>query len=161
MKKAALIFLAFSVKWGSHNFKMETILMDTLVIAQCGGWLRSYLRCWPPAEEPQRTKWPTAKIWLYKWVVFLVLNSTFMLLAFFFGKCMKSSFRKTTPLQATVLFKTHLQPIYTLTHLVLFNKTCSGCCTVTIWICEDFLMYCWRGITFIMCHFYLETKRVV
>jgi len=51
----------------AHVISNETFVMDTLVIAQCGGWLQSYLQRWPPAGETQRgTKWPVAKIRLFK-----------------------------------------------------------------------------------------------
>lgn len=61
----------------------ETLLRDTLVIVQRGGWLQRYLQCGPPTEESQRaTKWPTEKIWHCKWVFFLVSNSPSIFLPF-------------------------------------------------------------------------------
>lgn len=61
----------------------ETLLRDTLVIVQRGGWLRRYLQCGPPTEESQRaTKWPTEKIWHCKWVFLLVSNSPSIFLPF-------------------------------------------------------------------------------
>lgn len=105
---------------------METLLIDTLVIVQCGGWLQSYLQCWPPAEEPQRgTKWPTAKIWHCKWVFFLVLNRAFMFLSSFFVRYMKFSFRENTASSSQV----SLQHSFSTVHSIW-----KDICVVTLWL---------------------------
>lgn len=86
------------MKWSSHNFKWKPSswihwwLLN--VVADC----KAISNADPLLKSSQRgTEWPTAKIWLYKWVFFLFLNGPFMLLSCSFsGKYMKSSFRENT-----------------------------------------------------------------